>query len=167
MIVFYILAAVMVACAVYAVTSRRMMRSATALFFVLVGTAGFYLLLNYHFLAAVQLAVYAGGVMVLFLFAIMLTSAQQQSAERHSLKRIIPGALTALAGLAVVAFAFLKHKFVYANPEKITGDYQIPMKEIGHALMGTGRFQYLLPFEVLSVMLLACIIGGILIARKR
>lgn len=166
-IIFYILAAVMVASSVLAVTSRRMLRAATYLLFVLVGAAGVYLLLNYHFLAAVQLSVYAGGILILFIFAILLTSAKGDRTERGDTKKIIAGIATAVAGVAITLFALTKYKFLYSGNTTITGDAEINMKAIGHALMGTEKYQYLLPFEVLSVLLLACAIGGILIARKR
>lgn len=157
----------MVASSVLAVTSRRMLRAATYLLFVLVGAAGLYLLLNYHFLAAVQLSVYAGGILVLFIFAILLTSAKGDRTERGDTKKIVAGIATAVAGVAITLFALTKYKFLYSDNTTITGDAEINMKAIGHALMGTEKYQYLLPFEVLSVLLLACAIGGILIARKR
>jgi NADH-quinone oxidoreductase subunit J len=144
-----------------------MMRAATFLLFVLVGTAGLYLFLNYHFLAAVQLAVYAGGVLVLFIFAILLTSEKGDKTEPHDKRRIVTGIFTVLAGLAVTVFILMKHLSLFPNNLVVEGDNQINMQTIGHALMGTEKYQYLLPFEALSVLLLACIIGGILIARKR
>ncbi|MDR2085890.1 MAG: NADH-quinone oxidoreductase subunit J, partial [Dysgonamonadaceae bacterium] len=63
--------------------------------------------------------------------------------------------------------ALLKHRFVYSDNTSMEGDHEIDMKLIGETLMGTEKYQYLLPFEVLSILLLAAIIGGILIARKR
>ena len=163
-IIFYILAAVIVISALLAVTARKMIRAATYLLFVLIGTAGFYLMLNYHFLAAVQISVYAGGILVLFIFAILLTKAKGDHNEPGDRRRVVAGGITALAGAAIVLGAIFKHRFLYAP---ITaGEHEIDMKVIGNALMGTGKYQYLLPFEALSVLLLACAIGGILIARK-
>lgn len=168
LIIFYVLAAFILAMSVLTVTSKKILRAATYLLFVLIGTAGLYLLLNYHFLAAVQISVYAGGVVVLFIFAIFLTSNKGESIERHTKQKTLFAILAAVAGTAITAFALLKHQFIY-NPDNTTmmGDQEINMKTIGHALMGTEKYQYLLPFEILSVLLLACIIGGILIARKR
>jgi len=167
LIIFSLLGIFIIASSILAVTSKRMMRAATFLLFVLIGTAGLYLFLNYHFLAAVQLAVYAGGVLILFLFAILLTSEKGDQKEPHDKKRVLTGVLTMLAGLAVTLFIILKHQFLFPKNNVITGDEAISMNEIGHALMGTEKYQYLLPFEALSILLLACIIGGILIARKR
>jgi NADH-quinone oxidoreductase subunit J len=167
LIIFILLGVFIIASSILAVTAKRMMRAATFLLFVLIGTAGLYLFLNYHFLAAVQLAVYAGGVLVLFIFAILLTSDKGDKTEPEDKKRVLSGLLTVLAGLAVTLFIICKHKFLFPDNNVVAGDEQISMKVVGHALMGTEKYQYLLPFEALSILLLACIIGGILIARKR
>ena len=121
LIVFTVLAVFTAVSAVLAVTTKRILRAATYLLFVLFGTAGIYFQLNYSFLGAVQLLIYAGGITVLYVFSILLTSSQGDKAE--DLK--------------------------------------------GHALMSSGKYGYVLPFEVISILLLACIVGGILIARKR
>lgn len=165
LILFAVLGVGILLCSVLAVTSKSLLRSAVYLLLVLICTAGLYLFLNYHFLAAVQLAVYAGGVLVLFIFAIFLTSNKGDIMERHQTRKYVLGFLTAIGGIGITAFAIMKHKFIYATP--VEGDGEIDMAVIGNALMGTEKYQYLLPFEALSLLLLACIIGGILIARKR
>jgi NADH-quinone oxidoreductase subunit J len=134
---------------------------------VLICTAGLYLFLNFHFLAAVQLAVYAGGVVVLFVFAIFLTTNKGESLMDHSFIRYIYGGLAVVAGIGITIFVWAKHQFLYASEMGVVGDREIDMRTIGETMLGTGKHQYLLPFEVLSVLLLACIIGGILIARKK
>jgi NADH-quinone oxidoreductase subunit J len=163
-IVFLILAAVIAVCSILTVTTKRILRAATYLLFVLFATAGIYFLLNYSFLGAVQLTVYAGGIIILYVFSIFLTSA---TAEERKAKlpggKWVAGLLTALAGAALCIFLILTHSFGAPQP----ADGELPMHVIGTALMGTGKFQYLLPFEAVSVLLLACIIGGVLIARKR
>jgi NADH-quinone oxidoreductase subunit J len=167
LIIFIILGATGLALSILAVTSKSILRAAIYLLLVLICTAGFYLFLNYHFLAAVQISVYAGAVVILFIFAIFLTGGKDYALQKHRISQYIFGALTALAGIAITAFAVLKHQFVYGSNATIEGDQEINLKIIGEALMGTEKYQYLLPFEVVSVLLLACIIGGILIARKR
>ena len=72
------------------------------------------------------------------------------------------GALCALAGLAVVSLILLKAGFYTQEIANV----EVPMKEIGTALVGSGKYQYVLPFEFISVFLLACIIGGLVVARK-
>jgi NADH-quinone oxidoreductase subunit J len=85
----------------------------------------------------------------------------------YPFKRFFYGALAVTAGIGVTAFAWMKHQFLYAPETGIAGEQEIDMKIIGETLLGTEKHQYLLPFEILSVLLLACIIGGILIARKK
>ena len=82
LIVFAILAIFIVASAVLAVTTKRILRAATYLLFVLIGTAGIYFQLNYSFLGAVQLLVYAGGITVLYVFSILLTASEGDQAEK-------------------------------------------------------------------------------------
>ncbi len=167
LIVFFCLAAVIIACSILAVTARRMLRAATYLLIVLIATAGLYLMLNYHFLAVVQLSVYAGGILILFIFAILLTSSRGDTSERRDSRRVVAGIAAAVTGLVITGFVIVKHKFLYGANPTVVGDQEINMKQIGQALMGTGKHEYLLSFEALSVLLLVCAIGGILIARKR
>ena len=156
--VFLFLAAVIVVCSILTVTTKRILRSATYLLFVLFATAGIYFELNYSFLGAVQLTVYAGGIIVLYVFSILLTKA-----DKIKNSKFFAGILAAVGGAALCIFITLTHSFPVSH--FVPGE--INQKVIGTALMGTEKYQYLLPFEVISVLLLACIIGGILIARKR
>lgn len=167
LIIFYCLGAAIVFSSILAVTLRRMLRAATFLLIVLICTAGLYLLLNYHFLAVVQLAVYAGGILILFIFAILLTNSRGDRTEPHDRQRLVAGVVTAIAGVTVTVCVIIKHKFLYVDNPTILGNQEINMEKIGNALMGTGKYEYLLSFEALSVLLLVCAIGGILIARKR
>jgi len=167
LILFFCLGIAMLLLSVLAITTKSLLRAAIYLLLVLICTAGLYLFLNYHFLAAVQLSVYAGGVVILFVFAIFLTTSKGESLKGHSFKKYLYGALAVVVGVGVTAFAIVKHQFLYASETVGAGDSEINMKVIGQTLLGTDKYQYLLPFEVLSVLLLACIIGGILIARKK
>ena len=162
LLVFVILAVSMIVFSVLAVTTRRILRAATYLLFVLIGTAGIYFQLNYSFLGTVQLLVYAGGITVLYVFSILLTSSREEKGEK-TISKFLAGLVSTLAGACICLFFILKNNFL---PSQFTpGEHD--MKEIGHALMGSEKYQYILPFEVMSLLLLACIIGGILIARKR
>ncbi|MBQ8047064.1 MAG: NADH-quinone oxidoreductase subunit J [Prevotella sp.] len=165
-VMFCILAFVILGSAILCVTTKRIMRAATFLLFVLFGVAGVYFLLDYTFLGTAQVAVYAGGVTMLYIFAIQLVSKQTLQGFQERLKgsRVITGALAALAGLAVVVFVLLKHQFINRFTEM--ADSEVPMEQIGMALVGSEKYQYVLPFEFISLFLLACIIGGIMIARK-
>lgn len=163
-IIFYILSAIILVCSVLTVTSRKILRAATYLLFVLISTAGIYFLLNYHFLAAVQISVYVGGILVLFVFSIFLTSQVGQEMPQVSLGKRISGLAVSVFGAALSLYVLLSQNYPYAQQ---VSESEIDMKVIGLALMGTEKYQYLLPFEAISILLLACIIAGILIARKK
>ncbi|MBD5237439.1 MAG: NADH-quinone oxidoreductase subunit J [Bacteroidales bacterium] len=168
-ILYFIVAIAMVVFSVMAVTTRKILRSATYLLFVLLSTAIFYFQLGYQFLGAVQIAVYAGGIMVLFVFSILLTRRpdEKESVLTHH-KRAI-GITVSVVSLVVLLFALFNMPLLHGASltEMINAGEQITMHEIGTALVGSEKFQYLLPFEAVSVLLLACIIGGVVVARKR
>ena len=166
MVMFCILAVVILGSAMLCVTTKRIMRAATFLLFVLFGVAGLYFLLDYTFLGAAQISVYAGGVTMLYVFAIQLVGKRslQGLVERVKGSRVIYGAFLSLVGLATVCIVLLKNQFMYAACQ--VADVEVPMSQIGHALLGADKYQYVLPFEFISVFLLACIIGGLAIARK-
>ena len=163
-IIFYTLSAVILGCSVMAVVVKRLLRAAICLLFVLLGTAGLYLLLDYHFLAAVQVSVYIGGIMVLVVFSIFLTSQVGEKMAEIKLSKRAAGLIVSLCGAALCTYVLLSGKYPYSE---MVSAGEIDMHSIGQSLMGTERFQYLLPFEAISVLLLACIIGGILIAGKK
>ena len=165
-IVFALLSVVILGSAILCVMTKRIMRAATFLLLVLFGIAGIYFLLDYTFLGAAQLSVYAGGVTMIYIFAIQLVNKQtlQGMVERLKGSRVLFGALMTLIGLATVVVVFLKNKVIDMSVQM--ADAEVPMKEIGTALMGSEKYQYVLPFEFISVFLLACIIGGIVISRK-
>lgn len=163
LIVFIILSLFIVVSAILSVTTKRILRAATYLLFVLFGTAGIYFQLNYSFLGAVQLLVYAGGITVLYVFSILLTSSEGDQAEKLKKGKLIAGLTATLAALAICLFVVLKHQFLPSHFEH----GELAVRTIGHALMSTGKDGYVLPFEVISILLLACIVGGLLIARKR
>ena len=107
LIVFLILAVFICVCSVLSVTTSRILRAATYLLFVLFGTAGIYFQLNYSFLGAVQLLIYAGGITVLYVFSILLTSSQGDKAEKLKNSKMFAGLITTLAGLAICQSATL------------------------------------------------------------
>jgi len=163
-IIFYILALVICVFSVMAVISKKLIRSAVYLLFVLLSTAGIYLILGYHYLFAVQTAVYAGGIMVLFIFAILLTQKPGENITPEPLKQRF-----AAISISIVGLAFSAH-IIYYNLKRVyhfVKEPELDVKQIGHVLMGTGKFEYLLAFESVSILLLACVVGAIMIARKR
>ena len=165
-IIFYGIAIIMIVCSIVAVTSQRILRSATFLLFVLIATAALYLQMGYEFLAGVQISVYAGGILVLYVFSILLTSHAGDKEKARGWKKVVSAVSVAVVGFVVCGFIIfnnVKFKAQYLLP-----DVEMPdMKIIGKTMMGVEKYEYLMPFMVLSILLLACIIGGIMIARKR
>lgn len=165
-VMFCIFAVVILGSAVLCVTTTRIMRAATFMLFVLFGVAGLYFLLDYTYLGAAQIAVYAGGVTMIFIFAIQLVSKQtlQGMVERMKGSRVAFAIVLSLVGLATVLFVFLKNEFICRAAE--VADVEVPASTIGHALVGADKYGYVLPFEFISIFLLACIIGALVVSRK-
>lgn len=165
-IMYFIIALAMIVFSILAVTSRKILRAATYLLFTLFAGAGVYFMLDYEFLGAVQIAVYAGGIVVLFVFSILLTSKPGDNSEKLTSKSKGIGLTASILMLIVSGYALISRcSFFGSLPEMENPD----MHTIGSHLIGTTEASgdYLLPFEAISVLLLACIIGGIVIARKR
>ena len=165
-VMFCIFAAVILGSALLCVTTTRIMRACAFLLFVLFGVAGLYFLLDYTFLGAAQISVYAGGITMMYIFAIQIVSkrALQGMVEKMKKSRLFGGIALSIVGLAVVALILMKNQFLC--DACVAEDVEVPMKQIGTALMGTGKYQWVLPFEFISLFLLACIIGGLVVARK-
>ena len=161
-VMFYLLAGMILIFSVLTVTSRLILRSAVYLLFVLISTAGIYFMLNYNFLAAVQLTVYAGGIVVLIIFSILLTSHISERAAMAPFKHAIFAAISVIAGMIVTVMALLKFVFIPTTQPAIVSD----VHAIGTQLIGYGKDGYALPFEVISILLLAAMIGAIVVARK-
>ena len=161
-IIFFILAASVVGFSILSVLDRRILRAAIYLLFVLVAIAGLYFMMNYQFLAAVQLVLYAGGIVVLIIFSILLTSQINSRLDRPKFSHLLFGIFTAFGGIALSVITVLKFTFKPVQAEAL----DVNMRTIGLQLMGTGADGYALPFEVISILLLAALVGTIFIARK-
>jgi NADH-quinone oxidoreductase subunit J len=159
----FILFAIMITVfSVLTVTSRKILRAAVYLLFVLVSTSGLYFLLNYQFLAAVQLTLYAGGIVVLIIFSILLTSHISQKFEPYGWKKTIFSAIAAIAGAILSIITILDYKFA-ATSEAAK---EVDMRLIGKSLLSVDYDGYVLPFEVISVLLLAAMVAAIVVAKK-
>ena len=167
-IVYFIIGIAILIFSIKAVTSKKILRAATYLLFVLLGTAVFYFQMGYQFLGAVQIAVYAGGIMVLFVFAILLTNKPNEKDTPLAAHRKTWGILVSVASAILLIFAVFYMPLIhgFSLVDCLSASKEITMHDIGVAFTGGGKFQYLLPFEAISVLLLACIIGGVTIARK-
>ena len=165
-IMFIVLAVVITLSSVLTVVTRSIMRAATYLFFTLLGTAGLYFLMGYTFLGAVQVMVYAGGIIVLYVFAILLTRGTKDSLSENTKSKIILSAVLSLVGFGLAAYLIFIQQFkaeVLAAPNERV----LTMQQIDTNMLSTDQGGYLLPFEAVSVLLLACIVAGLMIARKR
>lgn len=160
--VFYILAFIIIAFAIASVTSRKMLRSVIFLLFVLCGIAGIYFLIDYNFLAAIQLTVYAGGIIVLIIFSVILVHHIEMELEiANTSKQLLVG-LSCLLGLGLFLTTIYSHEFnVIENQNTIT------TSDIGMKLLSYGDGGFILPFEVISILLLAAMIGAIIIAKGK
>ncbi len=161
-IFFYFLAGVIVAFSVLSVTTRRILRAAVYLLFVLMGTAAFYFMVNFFFLAAVQLIVYIGGIVVLIIFSVLLTSQINDRLDKPEMAKVVIGGLVAFGGLIISALTLWQYPFTASSAAE--GDYSVA--EIGRQLLNYGEGGYVLPFEVISILLLAAMVGAIIIAKR-
>ena len=161
-VMFVFLALMILVFSVLTVTSRKILRAAVYLLFVLVSTAGIYFQLEYTFLAAVQLTVYAGGIVVLIIFSILLTSHISERAAVSEWKQSVLSALASGAGALLTLLTIYKFTFV-PSPEPASTS---TVTDVGTALISTEHNGFALPFEVVSILLLAAMIGAIIVARR-
>ncbi|MGE5619327.1 MAG: NADH-quinone oxidoreductase subunit J [Sphingomonadaceae bacterium] len=157
-IAFYTFGLMAVSGAVGMVTARRLVHSAMFLVASFLGVAAIYLLLRADFLAVVQVLIYAGAIMILMMFAIMLTPNQIESGRPGQMGKKLAAGLVAVSFLAVAAYSVLGTRWpLVAAPAE-----QPTTETIGRVMLGS----YVLPFEMASVLLLAAMVGAILIARE-
>ncbi|HTS65511.1 MAG TPA: NADH-quinone oxidoreductase subunit J [Candidatus Acidoferrales bacterium] len=165
-VLFYIFAVMVLGGGILTITRRNAVHSAVSLIVSLLGVAGLYLLQRAEFLFAVQIVLYVGGIMVLFLFVIMLVNLDQ-AAKQRQFNRQWPVALIAVAlvGAQVGYFVWKgKDAFKIAEPVTPTGSAALGNTElIANSLFS----EYLLPFEIASVLLLVAVVGSVVMAKKR
>lgn len=159
---FYFLSAMALISGVLVITRKNPVHSAIALIFTLLSVAGLYLMLYAPFVAGVQIILYAGGIMVLFLFVIMLVDVGRTQRESQFNKQWLVGiaATAALGVLFIVVYARGRSVF----PERaVQLPEQLNTQQVAVWLYGT----YMLPFEVASLLLLVAIVGAVVMAKKR
>ena len=161
-IFFYALAAIAVASAIAVVLQRNPVHSAVALIFTLLSLAGLYLMLYAPFVAGVQIILYVGGIMVLFLFVIMLVNIEQMEKEHRFNRQWLVGIVTALALGGLMVFVYWKGQAILPTAVQALPE-ESNTQQIGINLYG----RYVLPFEVASLLLLVAMVGAVLMARKR
>jgi NADH-quinone oxidoreductase subunit J len=164
---FYLFALMVLGGGVLTITRRNAVHSAIALIVSLLGVAGLYLLQRAEFLFAVQIVLYVGGIMVLFLFVIMLVNLDQAAKERQ-FNRQWPVALTAVAAAGVEIGYFLWFGKPAFRIAEIGGAAPVVSSMGNTEVLADALFsQYLLPFELVSVLLLVAVVGSVIMAKKR
>jgi NADH-quinone oxidoreductase subunit J len=157
-VVFWVFAAITVGSAIVVVMARSLIYSAFSLLFTFFGVAGLYVLLGADFLAATQLLVYVGGILVLLLFGVMLTHKIYDLDLRSEVTQFWPGLIVASGVFTIVALTAVR------TPWASGGRPPAPTtEEIGQLFLG----QYLLPFWASSILLLVALIGAAMIVRRR
>jgi len=162
-VAFWIIALTMAAAAIGVVTMKNIVHAALALVVVLAGVAAQYVLLQAEFLGIVQVLIYIGAVIVLFLFGIMLTRApMRKSAEYDNDQRVLAG-LVAVLIFGVLAY-LLADEFGFSGPEADKLHLTTPTQTtaIADSIFRT----YVVAFEAVSLLLLAALIGAIVLARR-
>jgi NADH-quinone oxidoreductase subunit J len=165
---FYGLAGLAVASGVAVITRRNAVHSALALIVTLLSVAGLYLMLYAPFVFAVQLFVYAGGIMLLFLFVIMLVNIERSSKDRRFNRMWPVGLIAASALLALFVSAFAKGKELFPD-RMMTLAEGSNTQEIAKLLYGeAGRIgPYTFAFEIASLLLLVAILGAVVMTKKK
>jgi len=168
LILFYVFAAIAVISAILVITRKNVVHSAVCLAATLLSVAGLFLTLHAEFLAGVQVIVYVGGILVLFVFVIMLISVEKTVHERQFGRGWVVGLIAAILLIAELAFVVWRGKDSLVLPQAaqatesplgFTGNSQM----VGEALYTT----YLLPFEIASILLLVAIVGAVALAKRK
>ncbi len=160
---FYFLSAVAIIGALMTVTRRNPVHSALALIFTLLACAGLYLMLYAPFMAGVQIVCYAGGIMVLFLFVIMLVNIEQAQVEERFNRQWHIGLLASLILGGLFLWAYFRgagNSFPAALTEF---PESVNTQQVGLVLYRN----YMMPFEIASVLLLVAIVGAVVMAKRR
>jgi NADH-quinone oxidoreductase subunit J len=159
---FYFLSGLTLVSGILVITRKNPVHSALALILGLLSQAGLYLMLYAPFVAGVQIILYAGGIMVLFLFVIMLVNIERVEKEREFNKQWLVGILAAGGLGALFILIYTRGRELFPNQTKLPLETN-NTQQIGVMLYG----QYMFPFEIASLLLLVAIIGAVVMAKRR
>ncbi len=163
LVIFYIFAAIAVVSAIMVITRRNAVHSAMFLAATLLSVAGVFLSLRAEFLAGVQVIVYVGGILVLFVFVIMLVPSDRVIFERRYNRQGRIALITAAVLIGELVYAVIQGRDAFVFPEETLE----PAVEGNSQWVGTVLYQnYLLPFEIASILLLVAIIGAVVLSKK-
>jgi len=159
---FYFLSGLAILSGVLVITRKNPVHSALALILTLLCVAGLYLMLYAPFVAGVQIILYVGGIMVLFLFVIMLVNLERSEKEKQFNQQWVAGLLAALGLGALFVAIYLRGKAIFEQPV-----LQMPETENTQKVGQMLYSNYMFPFEIASLLLLVAIIGAVVMAKKR
>lgn len=160
-IIFYAISALILGAGLLAVTSRKIFRSAIWLLISLIGVAGLYFWMQVEFIAAVQIIVYVGGIVVLIIFSIFLTHQTGKELPKPMMKRTVFSVLAVLLGLGFSYNLINEYGFTSSG-----APFNVAVSKLGEQMLSPTEHGFILPFEVVSMLLLAAMIGCIVIAMK-
>ena len=159
---FYFLSGLAILGGILIITRKNPVHSALSLILTLLAVAGLYLMLYAPFVAGVQIILYVGGIMVLFLFVIMLVNLDRAQKEDQFNKQWLVGMIAAAALLGLFMAVYLKGKYMFPMQEAKLPE-QSNVQEVAVSLYGN----YMFAFEIASLLLLVAIIGAVVMAKKR
>ncbi len=157
-ILFYLFSLMILACGVIVVYSRNIVHSGFSLLGTFAGVAGLYGLASSTFLAAAQILVYVGGVLIVILFAIMLTRGIENANRSNPSQGVVPATLLGVIIAALLIFVAVSFPWQIRTVAETTDS----VSPLGNALLN----QYVLPFEFLSLVLLSVLVGAVMLVRK-
>ncbi len=165
-ILFYLFGTLAVISAILVISQRNVVHSAMFLAVTLLSVAGIFLTLHAEFLAGVQVIVYVGGILVLFVFVIMLIALRRAEAERQFNRQWTVAIVTSAILIVEFAYVIYKGQNSFLLPA-IASAPAIPVAG-NSELVGTALYTtYLLPFEIASILLLVAIVGAVVLAKKK
>lgn len=161
-IAFYLISAFLLVTAFLSVTGRQIFRSAIWLLFSLLGVAAMYFWLELNLLAAVQIVVYVGGIVVLIIFSVFLTRGSGQELPTLRRSRHFFALLAVVSGFLFTAWSLWLYGYRQTAPDAALAD----VRTIGKQMLSVEKGGYALPFEMVSILLLAAMVACIAIAMK-
>jgi NADH-quinone oxidoreductase subunit J len=160
--IFYILGAVMIITAFIVVTAKNLLHAALALVSTLFLSAVLFIMLHAEFVAIAQVMVYVGGVVIFMIFSILLTTRLGEKIEKPKLIASLFALISSLLFYFILSKGFSAEVIVKEKlPNEIAN-----IHDFGLRLMNTGKGGFIVPFEIVSILLLAALVGAIVIAKK-
>jgi NADH-quinone oxidoreductase subunit J len=161
-IIFFIISAFTLVTALLAVTTGKIFRSAIWLLFSLIGVASLYFWMEVEFIAAVQIIIYVGGIVILIIFSIFLTQQSGSKLKKPNFKRVLFAAFAVFFGFGFTWNLIREYGFKPTPTQPFTSN----ISDIGEQMLSPTQHGFVLPFEVVSMLLLAAMVGCIVIAMK-